>query len=969
MLDQGLFKKHFYGKDGFVWWIGQIPDEKTWRTNIPGMSTASNKEHDGFGWRYKVRIMGYHPASKELPDEQLPWCGVVFPVTAGSGAGGASMSPNLRQGNFVYGFFLDGDDGQMPVIMGVIDNNDYTAIQKDIPEVPFVPFSGYTSNPGKLTRAALPLIQDLELVAKAFKFPGEVQSINNDTAIESSTGYDGRSDGATREQFIDGSKVEPIPVPTLKEKAPLPRIQKEVQNLIADVQRYKKSLTDWETKVSTKVDDVDAAIQKSMKNATKMISGNVKTILKEVQQNVTSKLNFNLKDKYFDLFPTERPALKAAVETANDAIACMFKGLIDGLFDMVGGFLENAVDKFINTPLCAVESFVGALLGKISGIVAGGLDDLLGPIKSLLGGIDISSITGNPVDFVIDSISFLDCEEEPAESDIREWSPWKGALPVPNTNMASLVSEVKGFADQAKSALSGVKGLAQGIAGGGLRKAIGKGITGGIDDAFGVTNALSSVLGGGLSDVFDSLGGGCNVGPKFCGPPTVEFFGGKGIGGAVKGVLGNAIVSGGGSVLGVDLIQSGVGFKVPPLVQFNDACNKGRGATARAILGPVKAAGTPAASGTFTGDISSDSDTITNVSNTTNLAPGVNVTVVSGNGTVTGQSNHKVVSISGTTVTLDQTFGGSGTATTALFLSGTNQGDVALDPNGNILYIPDDSVAKNDDGTYPEGTTLGVVSVAVTNGGIDYLSTPDGSQGGDGRTWANVDETTLKRADGTYETPMKPGQTVEVFPGDEITYPGGIITDVTRQESITTPPPTVNSVNVNGIIPPSTTGTTTTGGTGVAGDTGGATGNLGGEGTNAIIISKPIPTLANDRTGAYPSLGDGSYPVILEIGSMFITDSGFNYREDDTVVIEPRNGAELKVKLDGTGSLTGVDVISKGQGFIEEPNVYIRSKTGYNATIVPIFNVKSVGSGDGEDIPNIPLTDSIIKVIDCVGKI
>ena len=890
-MEQGLFKKHFYGRDGLVWWIGQIPDEKTWRTNIPGISTPSNEDHDGFGWRYKVRIMGYHPASKELPDEELPWCGVVFPVTAGSGSGGASQSPNLRQGNFVYGFFLDGDDGQMPVIIGVIDNNDYTAIQKDIPEVPFVPFSGYTSNPGKLTRAALPLIQDLEQIAKAFKFPGEVETPNNDTAIESSTGYDGRSDGATREQYVDGSKVEPIPVPTLKEKAPLPRIQKEVQNLIADVQRFKKSQTDWETKVSTKIPDVDAAIEKAMKNATKMVSGNVKTIIKEVQQNVIGKLNFNMKDKYFDLFPTERPALKAAVETANDAIACMFKGIIDGLFDMVGGFLKNAVDKFINTPLCAVENFVGSLLGKISGIIAGGLDDLLGPVKSLLGVFDLSSLTGNPVDFVVDSISFLDCEEEPAESDIREWSPWKGALPVPNTNLSSLVGQVKGFADQAKSALSGVKGLAKGIAGGGLRKAIGKGITGGIDDALGVTNALSSVLGGGLSDVFDSLGGGCNVGPKFCGPPTVEFFGGSGVVGAVKGVLGNAIVSGGGSVLGVDLLQSGVGFKVPPLVQFKDACNKGKGATGRAILGPVIATG-------------------------------------------------------------------------------------SVDTDGNILYVPDTSVAINENGTYPEGTNLGVVSVAVINGGVDYLSSPDGSQGGDGRTWANVDETTIRRVDGTYETPMKPGQTVEVFPGDEITYPGGVINDVTAQETITTPPPTISSININGIISPTSTGTGTAIGTGTGAGTGSgagagtatgtATGTTGIEGNNSITISKPIPTLANERTGAYPSLGDGFYPIILEIGSVFVTDSGFNYNEDDTVVIEPRNGAELKIKLDGTGSLRGVDVISKGSGFTEEPNVYIRSKTGYNATIVPIFNVNRISDSSEEVIPS---STSIIKVIDCVGKV
>ena len=28
------FKTHFVGKDGFVWWIGQIPDEKSWETQI-----------------------------------------------------------------------------------------------------------------------------------------------------------------------------------------------------------------------------------------------------------------------------------------------------------------------------------------------------------------------------------------------------------------------------------------------------------------------------------------------------------------------------------------------------------------------------------------------------------------------------------------------------------------------------------------------------------------------------------------------------------------------------------------------------------------------------------------------------------------------------------------------------------------------------------------------------------------------
>ena len=28
------FKTHFVGKDGFIWWIGQIPDEKAWESQI-----------------------------------------------------------------------------------------------------------------------------------------------------------------------------------------------------------------------------------------------------------------------------------------------------------------------------------------------------------------------------------------------------------------------------------------------------------------------------------------------------------------------------------------------------------------------------------------------------------------------------------------------------------------------------------------------------------------------------------------------------------------------------------------------------------------------------------------------------------------------------------------------------------------------------------------------------------------------
>jgi len=144
MIEQELFKTHFLGRDGFVWWIGQVADATKWKSNQPGSRTATTSEHKGFGERYKVRIMGYHTAdNKALPDDDLPWATIMYPVTAGSGGATASESANLKQGTFVFGFFLDGEEGQVPVIMGQIGYNEYTAVMRNVPPVPFLPFDGY----------------------------------------------------------------------------------------------------------------------------------------------------------------------------------------------------------------------------------------------------------------------------------------------------------------------------------------------------------------------------------------------------------------------------------------------------------------------------------------------------------------------------------------------------------------------------------------------------------------------------------------------------------------------------------------------------------------------------------------------------------------------------------------------------------------------------------------------------------
>ena len=88
--------------------------------------------------------------------------------------------------------------------------------------------------------------------------------------------------------------------------------------------------------------------------------------------------------------------------------------------------------------------------------------------------------------------------------------------------------------------------------------------------------------------------------------------------------------------------------------------------------------------GNFTGNIAQGANTITNVSDTDNIAPGVQITLNSGGGTVTLGTPGIVTAVSGTTVTLDQTFGGSGTATGAAFATG-GATDVTADGGGISL--------------------------------------------------------------------------------------------------------------------------------------------------------------------------------------------------------------------------------------------------------------------------------------------
>ena len=98
-------KADFFGKDKMTQFIGVIED-----VNDPKQAG-----------RVKVRCVGWHPMEKEGEDgvatEDLPWARVSAPTTHAQ-QGRVGSKHGLLPGCWVWGFFLDGDDGQDPMVIG-----------------------------------------------------------------------------------------------------------------------------------------------------------------------------------------------------------------------------------------------------------------------------------------------------------------------------------------------------------------------------------------------------------------------------------------------------------------------------------------------------------------------------------------------------------------------------------------------------------------------------------------------------------------------------------------------------------------------------------------------------------------------------------------------------------------------------------------------------------------------------------
>jgi hypothetical protein len=202
------------------------------------------------------------------------------------------------------------------------------------------------------------------------------------------------------------------------------------------------------------------------------------------------------------------------------------------------------------------------------------------------------------------------------------------------------------------------------------------------------------------------------------------------------------------------------------------------------------------------------------------------------------------------------------------------------------------------------------------------LGSPDGSTGGDGTLFSKPDETII----GT--DVFRPGVSVPVTPGQEVFLPPNTIVEIVNENQ--------EVVDI-----------------------------LNGEGqTTPIPITTP-GTIITPEPNIPDSVITPSYDVFVCIEDLAIISEGFNYSPNDQIIITPDNGAKFEPILDKFGSIKEVRIIAKGCGFTDVPRITVRSETGINANLVPVFSFTRINRAEEEDTSGL----QVVNVVDCVGAI
>lgn len=526
MLEQSLISPNFLGKESFRWFIGVVTDYK----KVPDGS--------GGGYKAKVRIIGYHPDAKSvISDNDLPWAHVLVPLNMGSGESGTGVSFNTRGSETVIGFFLDGDNGQQPVIIGSL----FSGYDIDHPNSWNDGTNGFNPfNPKKTP------INTNNISSKTGKVPNSsgIPNVSNDVGIGSSSTP---SQGKVATD-LGGSNRQTVSVPAVCKSSnkTYSKIIKTLRSFIRALRTVQQVQNGFINPALNAISDIPGLVQQTTLALSDLFSEYIKflrdQILKDVYKWLEGVINSLLpKDvKIFKQITTEKIA---------DSIWCAFSKILKGVGEFIFNFLTQLIGAVTNVPICAAEAFVGSIMSTLNNEVSNALSPILDEFSSSVSGTvgQINNYVFQALNYSSQALNFLSCESAECKQ-VFDYEMNKGYIPQQTIDDVQRVLNYP----------------SQGIMDGKEEAKKWLGIVGAGDDSYSYLSASY---------------GFCDAVNLECGLPTIEFFGGGG-----SGATGLAVVDALGQLMGIYVLNSGTGYANPPYVSIEDPCGNGKGAQATAVI-------------------------------------------------------------------------------------------------------------------------------------------------------------------------------------------------------------------------------------------------------------------------------------------------------------------------------------------------------------------------------------------------
>ncbi len=364
--------------------------------------------------------------------------------------------------------------------------------------------------------------------------------------------------------------------------------------------------------LATKADDFLLDLPGEIKGVTSIITNAAKGYVGKIGNALSEALIGGIKSgldgvasKIFGAFKRFKRALPRVINAQSaliKPISAVFKGLnclgqkvADSLQGAIEDMLTGMVKNVLNAPACAINQFIGAVTAKINSAIDSFVTPLTGGISKILGPVfKVKNILSKGINLANKIGDFLSCKPKnstDSKGTNVETIDGTGKKPKDTKEQQNIFNQALNAANASTKFLD--KKLDQ--------------LDSGVDNIGDVVEEkLSdfekeygqwSIFGSKVSEAGDTaIGTDCYTGNIFkCGAPKIELFGGDGIGGAGKVLLGNFIdridpddiygdVRRTASLVGVEITDPGEGYTEAPLVNFTDSCDQGYGAFGEVII-------------------------------------------------------------------------------------------------------------------------------------------------------------------------------------------------------------------------------------------------------------------------------------------------------------------------------------------------------------------------------------------------